>query len=455
MTDMSDRNRVKIIIVILILIIGLTFICGCSKREISPTPATFQTTSPTASSTQSTSSQAPALSQVKVASVYERVSDGVAIGRSTSETVNIFKDTNTDLIFRGFFRWEPVPESPGASMPGYSSSYVSGKANIGYTYKQLGDAISQIKAAKPDTLFVGAIAAQRLNKIERNDETQESLTQSQTWAMALDPTKFNLGGSKEELQCKAAQSLGWIESSTNCPSGYDPATAPAYFPDITNEQYQDLLVSWAEKQIDLGADGIWIDMLFGQANYIQQTSQNPNDPAIKASYDASSKVIDKIHDYGKTKYGKHIYVGTWWTFTQSSYSPATQPALDFVTVATPADEIKSSLNEGNWNTIKSTISGKLGNIPIYVFIDWNGGANGPMGVFSQSLTPAQQRAWLESANAFFTKKGIIFAYPVHGGTFPMSSKSLAFGKYNVYDSLAPQFETYDTIKNLAKKKSES
>jgi hypothetical protein len=57
-----------------------------------------------------------------------------------------------------------------------------------------------------------------------------------------------------------------------------------------------------------------------------------------------------------------------------------------------------------------------------------------------------------NADDLFTKKGMTFIYPVHGGTFPISSTKLSFGKYNVYDSLAPEFGTYGTIKDLALKK---
>jgi hypothetical protein len=78
-----------------------------------------------------------------------------------------------------------------------------------------------------------------------------------------------------------------------------------------------------------------------------------------------------------------------------------------------------------------------------------------MGTFSQDLTKAEQNAFLQNADAFFTRKGMNFVYPVHGGTFPRNSARLSFGKYAVYDSLAPQFGNYDTIKNLAQKKSVS
>ena len=424
----------------------LLLLLGAGVIMILAVPVTASETTP------ATPAGITPLNQLKVASVYERVSDGIAFSRSTDDVITILNETNTSLIFRTFFRWQPVPESPDASLPGYPSSYVKGKADIGYTYSQMGDAIRQIKAARPNTIIVGAIADQYLNRIEFNDVTHASYSQSQTWAMAFDPSKYNMDVSKEDFQCQIAKRLGEIPSSTRCPSGYNPETVPSYFPDITNEQYQEILVSHAAKQIDHGADAIWIDGFFAQTQYFQRFSKIPNDPAKKAAYDASSNVIDRIHEYGEKKYGKHIYVGTWSTFTEVPYPP---PEIDFVTVSPTAKEMTSGFDDSYWNTFKENVTNKLGSVPIYVFIDWNGSAGSPMGVFSQDLTLAEQKTFLQNADAFFTRKGMIFVYPIHGGTFPRNSARLSFGKYGIYDSIAPEFGTYDTIKKLAQEKSVS
>jgi len=47
---------------------------------------------------------------------------------------------------------------------------------------------------------------------------------------------------------------------------------------------------------------------------------------------------------------------------------------------------------------------------------------------------------------------ITFVYPLHGGWMGTNAKILTFGKFKVYDALVPEFETYETIKNLAKNK---
>jgi len=58
---------------------------------------------------------------------------------------------------------------------------------------------------------------------------------------------------------------------------------------------------------------------------------------------------------------------------------------------------------------------------------------------------------------FFQQKGIIIIYPIHGGSMGglggKGVKKLSYGKYDWYDSLVTEFETHETIKELAQNKS--
>jgi hypothetical protein len=54
----------------------------------------------------------------------------------------------------------------------------------------------------------------------------------------------------------------------------------------------------------------------------------------------------------------------------------------------------------------------------------------------------------------FSKKRIIFVYPVHGGWMGDKAEIRSYGKSRVYDSLAPEFQTYETIKELALERAE-
>jgi len=44
--------------------------------------------------------------------------------------------------------------------------------------------------------------------------------------------------------------------------------------------------------------------------------------------------------------------------------------------------------------------------------------------------------------------GIVPVYPVKGGCLGENPKKLAWGKYNFYDALAPEFNSYKTIEKL-------
>ena len=211
-------------------------------------------------------------------------------------------------------------------------------------------------------------------------------------------------------------------------------------------------MSWAERQVDAGADAIWIDMLFRQVTMLYRLTKDFEHPAVRESYSAINKIVDKIHEYGKRK-GKYVHVGSWATPVKFPYPP---PQLDFVTVTPSGKEIRElELNEEKWNEYLSLIRERFGEVPVFAFIDWAGTTKTPLGQFSQNLSKEEQREFLKKADEFFSKKGIIFVYPVHGGFMGHDAKILSFGKSKVYDSLAPEFETYETIKELTKRETEN
>lgn len=387
------------------------------------------------------------LSSVKVASLYEYVSDRVLIGRGVDDVVNLLKETKTDFIFRGWWRWSPCPESPDVTEipPGYPEwylGYTKKRAKEGYTYQQLREAINAIKKDNPDVIFCGAIPAQRITISAWNPITEEFIEYPETWEMALDPEKWGIPESKEDFQKRFAIWHGWLEEGEE----YDPKQVSSYYPDITNERFQKLFLGWAEKQIDCGADAIWIDMLFEQTKRFARGTNDTNHPAVKESFEAASKMVDEIHKYGESK-GKHIYVGSWGS---SIIYPYPQPDLDFITASPSSKEVYlMELNETYWDIVTTAVKEKLGDIPFFVFIDWAVSTKDPLGVFSHYLTPEEQREFLGTADEFFQEKGINFIYPVHGGWMGYDTKIFSFGKSSFYDSLAPEFKTYETIKELA------
>ena len=393
----------------------------------------FYIYNPTIEETEALTKQAKErLSQVKVASLYEKVTDGIYYGspyRSLDEMIKLFDETKTDFIFRGWWRWSlPCPELPETA-PSLLAKY-------GYTYQQFEEVLKQIKLKRPNIIFCGAVPAQRINFEERNSITGETYNENQTWDMALDPAKWNIKQiSKDQLQ----------EYFQEHATGKD-----GYYPDITNREFQELFLSWSKRQVDAGAEAIWIDMLFGQARIFKAMTNNPNHPAVKESYEAASMMIDEIRDYGYSQ-GKYIYVGTWWEFIELPYSFV---ELDFVTATPSPDEVVlMKLDESKWDNDVEEIRSKLGNIPIFAFIDWADTTETALGKFSQSLTSDEQKEFLKTADKVFQEKEINFIYPLHGGFVGQEATIISFDSSRAYDSLAPEFNTYETIKELAQNKS--
>jgi len=383
------------------------------------------------------------LSQVKVAILYERVTDGGLINRSLEDVQRIVTETGADMIFRGFWRWRPYPKEC-SQLP---DRYRAQCELAGGSYRHLEEAISTVRKVKPNLIFCGAVPAQKVRrKHELNPKTGEILTYPETWSLALDPEKWGINLSKKEFQCKFGKTPLWVDPELDC-KNYDPEKADAYFPDITNEKFQELLLSWTEEQIDCGADAIWIDMLVTQARIMEFLARDPNHPAVVDALKAAKRIVDEIHAYGRSK-GRYIYVGSWWT---AAKFPQETLDLDFVTVSpTIAEVLEMRFNETRWNEIIRLVRERLGNVPIFAFIDWASTTKAPLGAFSQDLTPEQQREFLKRADSFLRSKGVIFIYPVHGGYMGVDATKLSFGRYGFYDSLAPEFQTYGTIVELAR-----
>ena len=385
------------------------------------------------------------LPPVRVAVLYEWVTDGGPTGRSLEEVIAILKEVHTQLIFRGFWRWSPCPNRC-EDLPTWQARE---RCRLrGYSYTYLEEAIAQIKAEMPDVIFVGAVPAQIVQREAIwNPKTGEVIEYPETWELALDPAKWGLPMSKEEFQCRFGKTHLWVPQGLDC-SLYDPEEAVAYFPDITYPKFQELLLSWAERQIDAGADAIWIDMLFKQAGMLARLAGDMDHPAVRESYEAIHRIVDRIHNYGAAR-GRQVYVGSW-GMVMFPYPP---PALDFVTTTPTAQEVREMrLDEARWDERVVAIRERYGEVPILAFIDWASTTETPLGQFSQLLSPEEQREFLRLADEFFAERDVVFVYPVYGGWMGNDAEILSFGLSRVYDSLAPEFDTYGTIVELAQGK---
>lgn len=381
-------------------------------------------------------------SNIKVASQYRRITDGM---RSVDDVIGIFKATNTDFIFQGWMRQNPAPET----CSDLTSDKRAACDQQGYSYEYLRNANAKIKKEMPDVIIGGGFLAEFLYPDSWNEMTGKTYTRDQIWEMSLDPTKWGIKQSRDEFQTELAIKFGWTTKGAS----YNPKEKMNYyFPDLTNPEVKELYLSWAEKQIDSGVDSLWIDALYGQPFLLKELTGDVNHPAVKESFEAASDIVDKIHEYGLSK-GKYIYVVTWGVtgdFTMMLDSPYPTPALDGLMTSISAAEIRSlKLNENRWKVYTEKLREKFGDIPIFARIDY-GNVGSPLAAFSE-LPKEQANQFLKTSHEFFKQKGIIFIYPIHGGNMGkigQKGKVLSFGQYDWYDALAPEFQTYETIKEL-------
>ncbi len=363
------------------------------------------------------------LSKVKVVTVYESVIDDF---RDINSIANILAETKTEYIHRGFFRYSPEVEN----------------------YELLKNNIALIKSKNPNVIFGASLIVSQVDANERDPLSGESIPESKIVEMAFDPQKWGINY-EHEGKLVTKEDLHKIYSER---SGLD-----VYLPDITNADYQKLVLDIIKKEIDSGADAIWIDGFYLQADLIADATGDVAHPAVKATFEAYSKIVDEIHAYGASK-GKYIYVGSWGEAGRNPQTiemnyPFPMPKLDFVTVGISHKEMTDKKPDKEyWGWKTKYVRKNFGNAPIIAVIDWSFDTNTALGIFSQELSKDEAKEALRSFDAFFNENGILFAYPVHGGWMGWKATKGSFGKTRIYDSIAPEFETYDTIKELVSRK---
>ena len=317
----------------------------------------------------------------------------------------------------------------------------------GYCYRSFQDAVAAAKRELPRILITGALAAQWLNATERHPTSGRILKPEETWQMALDPQKWQLKQNgqpltKAALQKRFGLTHGWAKPDED----YDWRKVPAYYPDLTNPDFQALFLAWAKRQVECGADAIWVDLLFTQAMLLAQLGADPLHPAVKESYDAACHLVDEIHRLG-LPHGKYILADTW-AFPAVRF-PFPMAHLDFVTMTPQREEIaRHKLDATRWAQDLKRVRARCGQLPVLVFIDC-AGDRGVMAEFSQALSKEAQVAMIRQLDGFCQTNGLTFAYPIHGGGMGGRAKLRAFGQSDRYDSAAPECATFDVIKALA------
>jgi hypothetical protein len=319
----------------------------------------------------------------------------------------VIAELNPTFAFRVWWRWRP-----GAPL-----SYYQGLTNK----------VNEIKQVTNTTLC-GAVHLIALWRKDWDDYLQQWIEYPKTWEMALDPQKWGIPISKEDYQNDYAKK-----------HGFHPGEV--YQGDPSNPDYQQHIYHMAKRQIECGVDTIWIDFLWQPAKDMAYITKDPNHPAVANLMKGSQTIVDLIRKQG-------VKVGSW--YTKLPY----EQNLDFVTIwaATPEEILNKEISRERIKKEIANVKERIGDVPIYAFIDW-GGAAPPMYAFSQQLFPEEQSEFLKYMDGFYKDfPEITLLYPVHGGSMGSITKPprvLSYGRFDVYDSMAPEFQTYETIKELA------
>ena len=446
------------------------------------------------------------IKNIKVAAWYQYLTGGRVIGRSDEEAIGILKDLNVDLV-RGWWRWQPLPFSPKDEQ--FKKVFGKEKFNkfviSGQTWQDYENIVKLFKKEIPNAIFMASFGLQFIPRAtDRDPVTGEIITREKAWEMAFDPQKHGFKMSKAEYQCIQAKKRHWVRKDINCKKVSEDFVKnwlSVYWGDPTNEDWQSFAFHIAQKLIDGGADAIWIDMyLQPSANAIalhcleeQGTIENCNysealeDVRVKEIISAQREFIDRIHRYGLSK-GEYILVGSWGVLgeekapQQSVLIKDLVPNYDFVVTTISSEEIYNKrIDSQKWKDIVKKHREIFGDIPMFIWFD-TGYYYSPMHVFSQYLSKGEQAQFLENVDRFFvdlSKKEnltIAFIYPISGQMMgpwkegekvilsfqcccdTCKDKCLISGEkegicgFGSYDALAPEFETYETIKNLAQSK---
>ncbi|RLF41735.1 MAG: hypothetical protein DRN12_02365, partial [Thermoplasmata archaeon] len=246
------------------------------------------------------------LSHVRVACFYMTITDGRIFNRSYDDVIDILKGVRTDFVFGAFHHWITCPERcedifdapPECIDPSKIQEQYERCKEHGYSFTEFQNATEKIKAEVPDAVIGVSLPLEFLNPCSRNSITGEFLLRNETWEMALDPSKWGIPVTREEFQTWWAERHGWVKEEP-----YNPKEEmPFYFPDPSNPGFQELFLSHAKRLIDAGADAIWIDMLFMPSLLLEQLTGDVNHIAVRETFEASSEIVDKIHEYGSVSY---------------------------------------------------------------------------------------------------------------------------------------------------------
>ncbi len=372
---------------------------------------------------------------IKTAILYSNLNSHIPSWRDLDDAIKIVVDLNTDFIWQGMIHGGlyGMPENEDTAYDLYKKAgYSDDEAReIAYwvkrfrwSYESLKEQVDALNK-RTDTIFCGGILCQYLNYKLWNEVTGRIYTDSEIEDMMLDLSKWDLPYNREKTQELFRKAIG-----------------RGYYGDITNEKYRGLLLSRVKKFSECGVKAFWFDMLYSQAFIIAKyITKNFRHEAVIDSFEAATEFIEKARKYG--------IAGTWINQLILCDTLKYDAICDFTT-ADPGPEtvLNFKFNEKRWSNFFSIKKNTAPEAKFLITFNWGPRDSTSLAVFSQKLNSQQQCQYLQVLNNFARKNNAIPVFPVHGGYLGPNANKLAWGKYNMYDALAPEFNTYECIKRL-------
>lgn len=388
---------------------------------------------------------------------YQRLNDAVNLEgdaqRSVEEVVQILKELNADFVMQGVFRYHPCVDTCSRWSQWNFLSKKEKCEREQYAYDLMANAVDAVQA-ETNAIICGGTPMEFFWAEQWDSELEFNkwLSRDDVWEHALDPSSFGLSVSKEDFQA-------WFWERFTGEVVSDPKKEmDFYLCDPTQSDVQNMLADMLDAQYNCGVEAFWWDMLLLPVASLLFYGVPVEHSAIEEVYRACRQIAKDTR-----KKVRHI-AWSYWQLEDSYglFSRYGAPPLDICVVMVSADEVKNvAMNEERWNYIQETIRNMYGDTTIFARIDYGGGRS-PLYVFAEELSVAEANSFLEGAENFLHERGVRLILPVHGGNpcdpaqiAQNECPKLAYSKYNWYDSLAPEFDTYNTIKSIALNRTQS
>jgi len=385
---------------------------------------------------------------------YQRLNDAVNLEgdaqRSVEEVAQILKELNADFVMQGVYRYSPCVDTCSRWDTKREQEKCKKRQ---YAYDLMAEAVDTVKSETGAMIGGGTPieffwAEQWDSEIEFN----KWLTRDDVWEYALDPSSFGLSISKEDFQ-------KWFWKRFSGEDVEDPKKEmDFYLFDPTLSDVQNIFADILEAQINCGIDAFWWDMLLLPVRALLEYG-------VSVEHTAIQEVFKGCKDIASFTKKKVTHIGWSYYKLEEDYEVLTKygklPLDACVDLISSREVTFMSMSNARWNKIQQHVREIYGDITHFARLDYGSGRTG-LYVFAEELTVEEANEFLTIAENFFQQRGILFILPVHGGN-PCDSTQisqnlcpkLAYGQYNWYDSLAPEFDTYDTIKSIALNRTQS